>query len=135
MAPENKQVTPTKKEDKMAEADVKVERFKLADLESGKHIVSRGGAQFGKIREIVANVLREKTDAVEFYQIVKVVKKELTLSSPQQAYNYVTNAVRKDPRFFVLKRDNRNIIVRVDADDVLVNRLKAKYGMEEEVAE
>ncbi len=93
-----------------------LQTFKLSDLEEGKIELEsqrRGSGSFAKIREMAAKHLKKEGDACTYYNLVKVVEIELSLGSPQQAYNYVRNALKSDKRFDIKKVKDRSVIVRV----------------------
>ena len=104
-------------------------KFSVNDILSGKVSLETGANSYvGRIRDIVAEVLREKGQACEFSELVGVVRKRLELEHPQMVYNYVGNALRNDPRFYCFKYGSKRLVVRVDGDTVLRGRVVAKYA-------
>ncbi len=92
-----------------------LQTFTLKDLEAGKVEVksSRGGGRFQAIRDIAVGALKNKGEACTYYELAKVVEKELGLPTPQQAYNYCKSALRTDKRFEIRTVVDRKIVVRV----------------------
>lgn len=86
-----------------------------------------GNGKFEKIREITNQLLKQKEVGVELSVVVKAVQKNLKLGSSQQAYNYVSNALKKDKRFFNFRTSGgRRILIRVDGDENLIKKLQEK---------
>lgn len=97
----------------------KVETFNIEDLEKGTvHIKTHRTGKFEKVREIAAKYLKKKGEAMKYYDLTKIVQEELSLASPQEAYNYVRNALKPDKRFEIKKYGNKgekplSFVVRV----------------------
>lgn len=110
--------------DKSKEADLQV--FDMEKVLAGKVDIgsTRGNSNvFPKIREKAVEVLRFMDTGMTLWSLAKWVETEFDLSSPQQAYNYARNAIKRDRRFVITtykknKDDEtergRKFIVRVD---------------------
>lgn len=106
--------------------DVELQVFDMEKVLAGEVDIgsTRGNSNvFPKIREKAMAVLRFKETGMTLWSLAKWVETEFALNSPQQAYNYATNALRRDRRFVITtykknKDDKtergRKFVVRVD---------------------
>lgn len=106
--------------------DVELQVFDMKKVLAGEVDIgsTRGNSNvFPKIREKAMAVLRFKETGMTLWSLAKWVETEFALNSPQQAYNYATNALRRDRRFVITtykknKDDKtergRKFVVRVD---------------------
>lgn len=85
-----------------------LQTFRVEDLEAGRiAIPTHQTGKFARVRDITANVLKLKGDAIKYYELTRLVREELELGTPQEAYNYVRNALKPDRRFVIRKFGNK----------------------------